>query len=164
MRAVKRALLVFFLALVASNAFAWGEKGHYLVNEAATWQLPTDMPIFFHKAYPELIFLAYRAADRPAPDVLRRFRLDRKKSCEGGEAARGQKLGEDSVPLRTNSRRSTPRATNLSRAECTAGLRISDAVRLDETRVKDGRVFLCGSRRRKRSCGADPAVRRGCVS
>src|SRR5205823_8418860 len=59
MRAVKRALLVSIVLLITSSAFAWGEKGHYLSNEAATFGLPTDMPIFFYKAYPELIFLAY---------------------------------------------------------------------------------------------------------
>lgn len=44
---------------VAGDALAWGEKGHYLSNEAATFGLPNDMPLFFYRAYPELIFLAY---------------------------------------------------------------------------------------------------------
>jgi len=59
MRAVKRALLASVILLISSSAFAWGEKGHYLVSEAATFGLPNDMPLFFYKAYPELIFLAY---------------------------------------------------------------------------------------------------------
>jgi len=56
---VKRALAFLAIGLVSSSAFAWGEKGHYLCNEAATFGLPNDMPTFFYKAYPELIFLAY---------------------------------------------------------------------------------------------------------
>ena len=50
------ALFVFFVCL---PLFGWGEKGHYIVNEAATFGMPNDMPPFFYKAYPELIFLAY---------------------------------------------------------------------------------------------------------
>lgn len=58
MRAVKK--LAFVVALMMPlSAFAWGEKGHYICNEAATFGLPNDMPTFFYKAYPELIFLAY---------------------------------------------------------------------------------------------------------
>jgi hypothetical protein len=52
---VVAAILLFFTL----NAFAWGEKGHYLVNEAATFGATTDMPLFFYKAFPELIWLAY---------------------------------------------------------------------------------------------------------
>jgi hypothetical protein len=52
-------ILALLLISFSVPAFAWGEKGHYLSNEAATFGLPTDMPIFFYKAYPELIFLAY---------------------------------------------------------------------------------------------------------
>ena len=52
-------LFVLILSLVALPAFAWGEKGHYIVNEAATFGVPADMPAFFHQAYPELIYLAY---------------------------------------------------------------------------------------------------------
>jgi hypothetical protein len=55
-----RQLLIFVLLLAATTElFAWGEKGHYIANEAATVGLPADMPIFFHKSYPELIYLAY---------------------------------------------------------------------------------------------------------
>lgn len=52
-------LFVLILSLAALPAFAWGEKGHYIVNEAATFGVPADMPTFFHQAYPELIYLAY---------------------------------------------------------------------------------------------------------
>jgi hypothetical protein len=53
-----RIFFVLFL-FVSLPLFGWGEKGHYMANEAATFGLPNDMPVFFHKAYPELIFLAY---------------------------------------------------------------------------------------------------------
>ena len=57
---MKRRLILIVAALsLPLPVLAWGEKGHYIVNEAATFGLPADMPIFFHKAYPELIFLAY---------------------------------------------------------------------------------------------------------
>lgn len=56
---MKRTVLVFTLLLSASNVFAWGEKGHYITNEAATYGLPNDMPAFFYRAFPELIYLAY---------------------------------------------------------------------------------------------------------
>ena len=55
---VKSRILVILL-FVSAPLFGWGEKGHYIVNEAATVGLPTDMPLFFYKAYPELIYLAY---------------------------------------------------------------------------------------------------------
>ena len=55
---------VIFLAMVCTlvavpSTFAWGEKGHLIVNEAATLALPTDMPHFFYKAFPDLVWLAY---------------------------------------------------------------------------------------------------------
>lgn len=56
---MKRPLAVFLLLLLATNAFAWGEKGHYIVNEAATHGLPAEMPAFFHQAYPELVWLGF---------------------------------------------------------------------------------------------------------
>jgi hypothetical protein len=62
---MKRALPVLLLLLVASPLFAWGEKGHLIVNEAATLTLPTDMPVFFYKAFPELVWLG------PDPDRWR---------------------------------------------------------------------------------------------
>jgi hypothetical protein len=62
---MRRFLSCVVLCLAANPLFAWGEKGHYLVAEAATMNLPTDMPPFFYKAFPELIWLAYD------PDRLR---------------------------------------------------------------------------------------------
>ncbi|HVS32270.1 MAG TPA: hypothetical protein VMS98_12550 [Thermoanaerobaculia bacterium] len=56
---MKRLALAFLVMFCASHAGAWGEKGHYIVSEAATLALPPDMPHFFHRAYPELIWLAY---------------------------------------------------------------------------------------------------------
>jgi len=55
---VKKVILLIIL-IIPSTLFAWGEKGHYICNEAATFALPNDMPQFFHRAYPELVFLAY---------------------------------------------------------------------------------------------------------
>jgi len=49
-------LLALFIAL---PLFAWGEKGHYLVAEAATLTLPNDMPSFFYQAFPQLVWDAY---------------------------------------------------------------------------------------------------------
>lgn len=46
-------------ALLALPALAWGEKGHYIVNEAATLSLPNDMPPFFYRAFPQLVWDAY---------------------------------------------------------------------------------------------------------
>jgi hypothetical protein len=56
---VKRILLALLIALFATSAFAWGEKGHYMSNEAATFGLPNDMPQFFYQAFPEIVHLAY---------------------------------------------------------------------------------------------------------
>ncbi|HVR38977.1 MAG TPA: hypothetical protein VMU84_07760 [Thermoanaerobaculia bacterium] len=56
---MKRLAVLFVFAIAIPNAFAWGEKGHYLVNEAATLGAPNDLPAFFHAAYPELVWLAY---------------------------------------------------------------------------------------------------------
>ncbi len=56
---MKRACISLTLSFVVCSAFAWGEKGHSIANEAATFGLPADMPVFFHQAYPELIFLGY---------------------------------------------------------------------------------------------------------
>ena len=53
-------VLAMLVALVsAPAALAWGEKGHLIVSEAATLSLPTDMPHFFYKAFPDLVWLAY---------------------------------------------------------------------------------------------------------
>ena len=47
------------LLLTAVPAFAWGEAGHLISNEAATLGLPAEMPHFFHRAYPQLTWLGY---------------------------------------------------------------------------------------------------------
>src|SRR5947207_8891070 len=52
-------LALFVCSLIALPLFAWGEKGHSIVNEAATMTLPTDMPPFFYRAFPQLVWLAY---------------------------------------------------------------------------------------------------------
>ncbi len=63
---MKRALpILLLLVAVASPMFAWGEKGHLIVNEAATLTLPNDMPIFFYKSFPQLVWLG------PDPDRWR---------------------------------------------------------------------------------------------
>ena len=56
---MKRTLLILLLMACASPLFAWGEKGHHIVSEAATYGLPTDMPTFFDRAFPELIYLGF---------------------------------------------------------------------------------------------------------
>lgn len=56
MRRVGFALLAL---LAATPLFAWGEKGHYMSNEAAAIALPTDMPQFFYKAIPDLVWLGF---------------------------------------------------------------------------------------------------------
>lgn len=59
-RMIRRTLLLALslILLVAADASAWGSRGHELATEAATWRLPTDLPHFFHQAYPSLIHLA----------------------------------------------------------------------------------------------------------
>jgi hypothetical protein len=56
---MKRALALTLAFFVCAPLFAWSEKGHYIVSEAATMSLPTDMPQFFYRAFPQLIWLAY---------------------------------------------------------------------------------------------------------
>jgi hypothetical protein len=56
---MKRALAVLVTLFAAAPLLAWGEKGHYIVNEAATASLPTDMPAFFYQAFPQLVWTAY---------------------------------------------------------------------------------------------------------
>lgn len=58
-RRVKKFILILAVFAFSFPLFGWGEKGHYMANEAATFGLPNDMPLFFYKQYPELIFLAY---------------------------------------------------------------------------------------------------------
>lgn len=55
----RTAFLFVFLLVLPCTALAWGEKGHYIVNEAATLSLPTDMPHFFYRAFPDLVWLGY---------------------------------------------------------------------------------------------------------
>jgi hypothetical protein len=63
---MKRPLLLSVLLLALPTlALGWGEKGHLMVNEAATLALPTDMPHFFYEAFPDLIWLG------PDPDRWR---------------------------------------------------------------------------------------------
>lgn len=62
---MKRVLILLVVLLAASPLFAWGEKGHLMVNEAAALTLPNDMPPFFYKAFTELTWLG------PDPDRWR---------------------------------------------------------------------------------------------
>jgi len=59
MKMARAVLLGTLLLLLPSLLLAWGEKGHSISNEAATFGLPAEMPAFFHKAYPSLIYLGY---------------------------------------------------------------------------------------------------------
>jgi hypothetical protein len=52
----KRVAAALLLVLSASSAFAWGEKGHAITTEAATWALPNDMPRFFYDGVTTLIY------------------------------------------------------------------------------------------------------------
>src|SRR5438067_6864294 len=54
-----RALALLIFTVSALPLLAWGEKGHYIVNEAATRTLPNDMPVFFYKAFGQLVWTAY---------------------------------------------------------------------------------------------------------
>jgi hypothetical protein len=56
---MKRAAALLLCILPAASLFAWGEKGHYIVNEAATLTLPSDMPPFFYRAFSQLVWNAY---------------------------------------------------------------------------------------------------------
>ena len=55
----RSAVLLLAFLLFPSLAFAWGEKGHYIVNEAATLSLTTDMPHFFYRSFPDLVWLGF---------------------------------------------------------------------------------------------------------
>lgn len=50
------------LALLASQAFGWGSKGHEMAARVAVQALPDDMPGFFRKAGDRLVYLC------PEPD------------------------------------------------------------------------------------------------
>jgi hypothetical protein len=56
---MKRLLLAILLTAFAPSLLAWGEAGHYITNDAATYGLPNDMPSFFYQAFPDLVYLAY---------------------------------------------------------------------------------------------------------
>ena len=55
--AMKRSICVLFLLLSTTQAFAWGEKGHLILGEAAALALPTSMPHFFLRRQSELAYL-----------------------------------------------------------------------------------------------------------
>ncbi len=57
---MKRILLTVTFLTFATNAHAWGEAGHLMSNEAATLSLPSDMPQFFYRAFPRLVWLGYQ--------------------------------------------------------------------------------------------------------
>jgi hypothetical protein len=62
---LKRLLVTIALLFTAANAFAWGQAGHLMSSEAATIGLPNDMPQFFYRQFPQLIWLG------PDPDRWR---------------------------------------------------------------------------------------------
>ncbi len=55
----KTVCAVIFLLSLSFPLFGWGEKGHYLVNDAATQGTPPELPSFFHQSYSQLIYLGY---------------------------------------------------------------------------------------------------------
>ncbi|HEV8657833.1 MAG TPA: hypothetical protein VGS96_04320 [Thermoanaerobaculia bacterium] len=57
---MKRTLIALALLAFCANAHAWGEAGHLMSNEAATLALPTDMPHFFYRAFPQLVWLGFQ--------------------------------------------------------------------------------------------------------
>jgi len=58
---MKRILFTLAMLSIAAPVLAWGEKGHAIVNEAATLSLPTDMPHFFYRSFPDLVWLGFDA-------------------------------------------------------------------------------------------------------
>jgi hypothetical protein len=56
---MKRLLVLLTILLAAPSLYGWGEKGHYLANEAATHATPPELPPFFHAAYARIIYLGY---------------------------------------------------------------------------------------------------------
>lgn len=58
-------LVFLFSVSLSLPAFGWGFVGHGIVNEASTHGVPSEMPRFFHEAYPRLVWLGYE------PDRLR---------------------------------------------------------------------------------------------
>ena len=65
MTLVRRAFILLIAASFASPLLAWGDKGHTIINDAATAGLPADMPYFFLRAFPELTYLG------PEPDRIK---------------------------------------------------------------------------------------------
>ena len=59
---MRQAIILLLSFTFASHAFAWGEKGHLMINEAAKLATPNELPPFFHRAYPRLTYLG------PEPD------------------------------------------------------------------------------------------------
>jgi len=57
---MKRTLVALALFVFCANAYGWGEAGNVMTNEAATLGLPNDMPYFFYRAYPQLIWFGYQ--------------------------------------------------------------------------------------------------------
>ena len=62
---MKRLLLSILLSLAAAPLFAWGQAGHLMANEAATFGLLADMPQFFYREFAQLTWLG------PDPDRWR---------------------------------------------------------------------------------------------
>ena len=62
---LKRFALALIITLSSASAFAWGQAGHLMSNEAATFGLPNDMPQFFYRQFPQLTWLG------PDPDRWR---------------------------------------------------------------------------------------------
>jgi len=56
---MRQVIAAALFLLVTIPVFGWGQKGHYLSNEAATYGTPSEMPGFFHRAYPQLVYLSY---------------------------------------------------------------------------------------------------------
>ena len=52
-------VILAVLLVIPAVALGWGEKGHGLANTAATWEVPTDLPHFFHRAYGDLVWFGY---------------------------------------------------------------------------------------------------------
>ncbi|HUO85294.1 MAG TPA: hypothetical protein VM534_09285 [Thermoanaerobaculia bacterium] len=56
---MRTTFLLSIALLAAPPLFGWGWKGHTMVNEAATHAVPAELPAFFHRAYPRLVYLGY---------------------------------------------------------------------------------------------------------
>ncbi|MDX1582155.1 MAG: hypothetical protein R3338_01005 [Thermoanaerobaculia bacterium] len=57
---MRKVITITLLLLgIAVPSSGWGLVGHSIVNEAATFGAPSEMPFFFHRSYPQLIWLGY---------------------------------------------------------------------------------------------------------